>query len=161
MATNDVTIRRGTPFTLASAGASGQMTFNCGSGSGIQSNTFVLGAQHAEKYEMTMEVCAAAVPVVGLSYDYYLAAAGPRGNYPGRVSGIDGTYPVANMAGLTQLNYLGSIITTANSGVQSATTIISPTINSGCIVFKNSTDIATVNLSGLITLVPLIPQLEV
>lgn len=160
--TNDVLIRRGTSFTLADSGASGVFTLACGSGSGIQSNIFDLGNPHADDYEMFAEVCTAIAPTAGGSYDFYFAPC-LNGRFPGGVSGINGSYLTGSTidASLPSLNYLGSIIVTNATGVHRKSMVITPISQSGCLIMDNNTTTASIALSGLITLTPLIPQVQV
>jgi len=163
MAVNEILIKRGTPFTLLSSGGSGQFTLNCGSGSGIQSNVFDLGDPHADSYELYAEIVAGAAPTAGTTYDLYLAPANNSGRYPGLATGVDGNYltGVTISASLVQLSYLGSVVTVNASGIQSNVMTIYPTMRSGCMVLKNSTNTHIVDhVSGLIQLTSLTPVFQ-
>jgi hypothetical protein len=159
MAVNDILIRRGTAFTLASSAASGVMNFACGSGSGVQSATFDLGDPHADSYEMFVDICAAAAPTAGTTFDFYLAGADSAGHFPGKATGVSGAYLTGATIGesLVQLSYLGSVVAINASGVQSQSMVVYPTMRSGTMIMKNSTNIASIDASGLVQLIPLIP----
>jgi hypothetical protein len=160
MAANDVLIRRGTATTLGSAGTT--FTLACGSGSGVQSSVFDLGDPHADEYEMTARVCLAAAPTAGGTLDFYLAPTVDAVNYPGGATGADGQYMSSTTldASLPSLSYLGSIIVAALSGVHYKSMVIAPITRSGSLVMDNNTTAASIILSGLITLTPLIPQVQ-
>lgn len=159
---NDVLIRRGTSYTLGGAGSSGTFTFICGSGSGIQSEVIDFGDPHADEYEMTARLCFSAVATAGGTLDFYLAPTVDAINYAGGATGSDGQYLTGATldAFLPSLSYLGSIVAAGVSGVHYKSMVISPITRSGSIVMDNNTGSSTIALSGLITLTPLIPQVQ-
>lgn len=161
MALNEIFIQRGTPIVISSTGTP-QLTFACGSGSGVQSSIFDLGSTRAEAYELFAEICAGTAPTAGMTYDIYLASANRTGRLPGGVTGVSGAYLTGTTIGanLVQLSYVGSVVATNASGIHAQSMIIYPIMRSGSLILKNSTNTPIVNLNSSITLTPLIPIIE-